>query len=356
MKIIQAIGAFGNWWHGQLVSLVPDAVKSALGSLRIRHRISVEQDGITLLRRGWLASPGNWKQIDGIFQQPKDVTDLFRPRFGALGFRRKVNIVVPVEQLLTRSVELPLSVAANISDIAALEARALVPGSGKSAYSGLDVASIKAGSQSVSARQLVLNGELVEPYVAALKADKGLDFEVTALLKDGREVRLDPLMEASAEPVTGTRWRLILAALVLVLGAANIFTTLTRQEEAITALDQKLVIATRKAQTVRNNLNREAALANGVVGIQKKIQHEPGLIDIWQELTKTLPRSAWINALAIEDRTLRMTGSAKSAAELIGLLEASVVFSQVRFSSPVVTNRASNDERFQIEARIGTLP
>ena len=356
MKIIQAIGTFGNWWRGQLVSLVPDVVKSVLEILRIRRRISVEQDGVKLYRRGLLSSPGNWKQIEGVFQQPNDVAELFRPQLAALGFRRKVVITVPVEQLMTRPFELPLSVAANISDIAALEARALVPGSGKSAYAGLDPASIKAGPQSMSARQLVLNGVLVEPHVAALKAEKGLDFEVAALLEDGREVRLDPLADASAEAVTGTRWRLILATLLLVLGAANIFTTITQQEEAITALDQQLAVATRKAQAVRNNLNREAALANGVVGIQNKMQHEPGLIDIWQELTKTLPRSAWINALAIEDRTLRIAGSAKSAAELIRLLDASAVLSLVRFSSPVVTNRASNEERFQIEARIGALP
>ena len=356
MKIIQAIGTFANWWRDQLVSLVPRVVKSALESLRVRHRIDVEPEGVKLFRRRWFSAPGSWKQLQVIFRQPKAVAELFRPRLAALGVRRKVLITVPVEQLLTRQVELPRSVAANVSDIARLEARALVPGGSNSAYSGLDPASIKTAAQSVSARQLVLNGELVEPHVAALKAEKGLDFEVAAVLKDGREVRLDPLMDAAAEPVTGTRWRLILAALLLVLGAANTFITMTRQEEAIIALDQELAVATRKAQAVRNNLNREAALASGVAGIQEKMQREPGLVDVWQELTKVLPRSAWINSLALEDRTLRIAGSAKSAAELIGLLDASAVLSQVRFSSPVVTNRASNEERFQIEARIGALP
>ena len=152
------------------------------------------------------------------------------------------------------------------------------------------------------------------------------------------------------------RWRSILAALFLVLVAANVAITITRQEEAIAELDRKLAATTQEARQVREELNQETALTNAIVALQKQALEQPRLVDVWRELTALLPKSAWINALAVEDRTLRIAGSAKSAAELIRLLDGSPIFSGVRFSSPVVTNLTSNEERFQIEARIGRLP
>lgn len=355
MNIVQTFRMFTRWWRDQLVSLVPAAAMARLAALRTRHRVHVEPGVAALYTRGWLSSRRAWRQMDKGALTPLEMAARLRPRFAWLGLRRKVLITVPVDHLLSRTLELPAGVAADLSDIAALEAGTLVPGSAGSAYSGLDPASIHSDTRTVSARQLVLRGDLIEGYASALNTQKALTTEVSGVLADNRQVRLDPLVDEIADGDETTRWRLILAALFLVLVVANLAITVTRQEEAIAALDQKLAAATQKARQVREELNRKTALTNAIVALQKQTRQQPRLVDVWRELTTLMPKSAWINALAVEDRTLRIAGSAKSAAELIRLLDRSPIISGVRFSSPVVTNLTSNEERFQIEARIGHL-
>ena len=72
-------------------------------------------------------------------------------------------------------------------------------------------------------------------------------------------------------------------------------------------------------------------------------------IDLIRELSETLPDSAWLTALRLEDDKATLTGMAAEADPLLSLLSSSATLGQARFvRSPA---RTEGSEQFQIEAQ-----
>ena len=59
-------------------------------------------------------------------------------------------------------------------------------------------------------------------------------------------------------------------------------------------------------------------------------------IEILRELSVKLPRSAWIKELNISKNNFEIGGIAKSATDLIPILEKAALFSNVGLSAPVI--------------------
>jgi general secretion pathway protein L len=71
-----------------------------------------------------------------------------------------------------------------------------------------------------------------------------------------------------------------------------------------------------------------------------------------EALSRALPDDAWLDRLEVEQGVVRMAGHAANAARLIGAIEASGHFTQVRFSAPTTLAQGESHESFTIMARI----
>lgn len=105
-------------------------------------------------------------------------------------------------------------------------------------------------------------------------------------------------------------------------------------------------------------LNREAdglpRLQEDIALIQKRLeyldataQQKPIMLDILNELSQILPVTAWIEKIDYSKNRVRIDGSAESASALIELLEASYLFEDVSFLTPV-RKGSDNKELFTI--------
>lgn len=79
---------------------------------------------------------------------------------------------------------------------------------------------------------------------------------------------------------------------------------------------------------------------------------EPVTLNILREVTKTLPKTAWISRLKVTETTVDIEGYATSANELLPKLEASPLLRKVEFASPTFRDARMNADRFVIKMEI----
>lgn len=74
---------------------------------------------------------------------------------------------------------------------------------------------------------------------------------------------------------------------------------------------------------------------------------------LWEELTRILPDSTWLSDLALREDVVSIAGFSRAAADLIGMLGASAVFRDPRFTAPVTRVPGQDGERFTIHMKVG---
>jgi Tfp pilus assembly protein PilN len=77
------------------------------------------------------------------------------------------------------------------------------------------------------------------------------------------------------------------------------------------------------------------------------------LVEVFKEVTERIPESAWLQDLNYDDKGVQIYGYADSASELISLLEASPLFSDVVFLA-TITRGQDGKERFRIGFKINS--
>jgi general secretion pathway protein L len=136
-------------------------------------------------------------------------------------------------------------------------------------------------------------------------------------------------------------------ALILLLSAVQ-----WRQLLATREIDKALALTGKRAAAVRAKLTELEVFGKQAAEIQRRKFETVPIAGIWAELTKLMPDTAWLSELRIENSQVVISGFAKSSAELLGVLEASPLFEQASFTSPVSMARDSSVEQFSIRVKI----
>jgi general secretion pathway protein L len=72
-------------------------------------------------------------------------------------------------------------------------------------------------------------------------------------------------------------------------------------------------------------------------------------------LSQLLPNDTWLTHLKYINNKLNIQGQSPSASALIGVMEASSLFSNARFVSPLTQDKKTGFERFQISVEVKAL-
>jgi general secretion pathway protein L len=109
-----------------------------------------------------------------------------------------------------------------------------------------------------------------------------------------------------------------------------------------------------EAKALRVELDKRAALAAEMQALRKNIKDSKPAIAIWEELARVLPDSSFLTDLTITPEKVSIAGYTQSATAIIVALEASSIFDEVTFTSPVVKVPGRTDDRFSIDLKIGS--
>ena len=80
----------------------------------------------------------------------------------------------------------------------------------------------------------------------------------------------------------------------------------------------------------------------------KSKNNSPSLTDLINTLSQLIPDNTWLTHFKYNDDRLQIQGQSPSASVLISILEASPLFSNARFVSPLTQDKKTGLERFQI--------
>jgi len=80
----------------------------------------------------------------------------------------------------------------------------------------------------------------------------------------------------------------------------------------------------------------------------KKKSKEPVVVELINELSTRIPDNTWLTNINYRQRKLQLNGQSPSASALIEIIEASPLFENASFVSPVNQDRNTGLERFQI--------
>ena len=125
-----------------------------------------------------------------------------------------------------------------------------------------------------------------------------------------------------------------------------------RHAQANGVLDEQISIASQNAATTRRLIaERNEALAQLVALRQEKKDVVPVVVII-EELSRIIPDGTWITDLEINSGIVRLSGFSKDAPKLIPLLDASELFVDPTFRSPVLKVNVQVGDRFSLLMKV----
>ena len=349
------ISRFFQWWFGELAGFLPRGLRSAFQGTKSGLVVEFDdQEALLQHDDGSRLEPvGKVNHLESEpDEQRRTVKRLLK---GTLSSPTSVSVRLPKNQVLRRKVELPSATAENLREVLSFEMDRHTPFKAREVYYDYRIEGANPQTDRIAVELAV-----VPMGVAQRFQDKaeGWGFEVDEVgvaYGDTYEAPFFKLVSADrrhqgrgvARAVTAI---LAIAILGLLLVAA--YLPLERKKAELAAVENRLQEVRKvalEADKLRNEVEERLAQSEFLVGLKRG---SPSVTHLFDEVTGLLPDNTWVIQFSRKGDTLTLAGYSSKASSLIGLLEESALFDEVRFSSPVTLDSRLNLDRFNITASI----
>ncbi len=340
--------AFWRWWREGLLAWLPAGVRRWLAGSARRLVLTVENGAWVLTREEsgpakelerMDRSAPDWKVLAGRFRTEK-------PHEWVVRF--------PAGQALTRVLTLPLAAEKNLRRVTGFEMDRLTPFSAAQVYYDAAVLERHPESRRLRVELTALPRSAVEPVLADLR-QQGLPPDALEVA-GGHRLNLLPPEQRPRRGLWGQRLRAAVIIVSLLLVAAAVALPIWQQRalaiETLAKVDQTQKAA-QQALNLRDQLDKTLDASRMLA---RKKQSIPARVELLRELTALLPDDTSVDRLQIKGDSVQIIGQSGKASALIGIVEASKLFSGAVFTSPVTTDPRTGKERFMLSARIGQEP
>lgn len=267
-------------------------------------------------------------------------------------------LLLPVSQVLRRSLVLPAAAEPRLREVLAFELDRQTPFSADQvSYQGR-LLSRDAAAQQLGVELLVLPRSRLDAELLAL-GTLGADLAgVDVVDADGRRLEVNLLPESRRErrhdPVR--RLNAALAAAAAMALFATLLLTLANRREVRDDFRSQVEAATveaRQARQLRNQLQVSAQAANFLAATRAS---RPTMLEVLDDLTRRMPDDTTLDKLSINDDNLVMVGHSSAAPALVALLQDSPLLLEPALSGAVQADPRTGRDRFTIAARIAVKP
>lgn len=214
----------------------------------------------------------------------------------------------------------------------------------------------ESSDQSSGTRYFLIRKDVLNPVIENLM-DAGVHPQSIVLKTPDGEQRLSRQSLQSIHPVFRQKtWlqQLVRGAFCLLVVSGVV--TFAHAYYRYSAADEQLTVQVNEkqkaAREVRKVLDRRAQDIAAVEAARKSKEQAVPVVRVWEELTRTLPDTAWITDFNLNGDSLSFSGFANSAAGLIPVLAGSLLFADPSFTSPVVRIPGQSGERFAIKLNV----
>lgn len=266
---------------------------------------------------------------------------------------KRVVLRLGLDRALRKTVDLPLAAEENLRQVLAYEMERATPFRPDQVRFVHEVKS----RDRMNKRLLVELTAVPSDVVAAALAEAarfGIAPPIAVTGQPGTAVERN----ANLTPESGSIRRYgpidrLFAAAAALLVVAILAVPLIRYQIALAETEQRLDIVRAGAEAaLKSRAELEAELA-GAGTVSRIKAGAPSPVLILEELSRLLPDDTWLAQVNIADGEIDIEGLAPSAAALVPILEASPLFADVRFRTPVMRDPLTSREHFALSLKAG---
>jgi general secretion pathway protein L len=142
-----------------------------------------------------------------------------------------------------------------------------------------------------------------------------------------------------------------------VLAVAATVAKYQRQKAIIEDNDSRIATARVRAQKVRSEFDRVQEKQNVLLRLRSQKRDVPGLLDVWEEVTRLLPADSWLTELRLtevpekNEQSVAMNGFSAGATDLVKLIDRSPLLADASLTAPVAVDPIEGRERFALLAK-----
>lgn len=335
--------AFLRWWIGQLLDLLPASMRRLVDLEPERWVLTAAATGIRVVRLG---EDGVELALDGPAGAEQG---LERP----WGEGAELSLRLPADLALRKPVHLPLAAEENLREVVGFRMDQETPFKADRVYFDYRTRERDPTAKRIAIELIAVPRAVADPYLARLEA---LGIVPDVLDVEGAEggVNLLPPERRRRRESGIRRLDAVLATVGGLLLAAAIAIPLWRDHETLTELQARTAEVKKKADAVKKLEDKfERLTATSRFLIEKK-KTSPVTVAVLAELTRLLPDDTWLYQFELNGKEVLIQGEASASSAIIGLIEASPMFGNVTFRSPVTQNRVTGGERFNLAAEVQT--
>jgi general secretion pathway protein L len=208
------------------------------------------------------------------------------------------------------------------------------------------------GTGKLDVKYLVVPSAVLERHLARLALTRAHLSEIEgAANADSPAVRiaLEEKLRAGASRVS--RLAAALIAVAVVSTSVGYGSTSSRQSAALRVLDEQLATLSSRVRQSTSEARTVRDLADGIQSFNED-RVAPGIVHVWEELARLLPDTAYLTDIEIKGAEVQLAGYADAPAQLIAVLESSLLLSDATFAGPVVRDQNRGKDHFSIRANL----
>ncbi|MGO4665671.1 PilN domain-containing protein [Bosea sp. 2RAB26] len=349
-RLSSGIASLAEFWAKELRASLPDTLRRWAAPDRFLRLVIVpaeEHVTITLFApdgRELFAERANWAQYSrSVLNRCKEQAASFAPS-------SRIRLVLSAPQAIAQSLVIPRRAQTRAEGIVREHIARKTPLKPEDIFVGYDLRGAAAGK--LELRYLLLPRAVLDQMLARLAVAPS---EIATLEGPAFEGLPPVSVPFAQKPHTPSPWfKRIAIALVLltVLGAVTGYLVLAwRQAQLLKSMEAEIAEISGPAQQSTESLRSVFGLADDVSRLtaQRSI---PGIVQVWDEMSRILPDSTFLTELEITGANLRATGYSDAAPALIKLLEESPILHNAALSGPLVFDRATGKENFSLRATL----
>jgi general secretion pathway protein L len=347
-----------QWWLTEFLLLFPARFSEWLTDRGYKKlTLMAEPDSFVLQlssdRRRLLGS----SRVARSDYSPASVDDFLKAQQLDRG-RVAIGVRLPRDQIFSRQLILPSEAAGSINEIAVQDLVAKTPFRLPDIYHDCQ-------SRTVGDKVMVWQWIVRREFVESAAQSAGLDLADLAFVDsedDSASGAPAPILTLRQDRSERRSW-LLKAFYVLALGVSFLAVAACthkywRQQRILDNLSTELTTARAKAQQVRADLDKLDQKQSTIVRVRSQKRDAPGLLEVWEEVSRILPLDSWLTELRLseiaqrQDQLVVMTGLSTAAANLVALIDKSPMFGDAALTAPIALDSVEQRERFTLQAKL----
>ncbi|RUM53028.1 MAG: hypothetical protein DSY87_04790 [Methylococcus sp.] len=353
-KINLDLRGFLHWWGAQLLAVMPEAVKKMVADSYDFLEVSESDDQFSLQLvtsepgREFshilpnTANPSAW---DGLLQLNPELQDL------------PLVLRLNIGQALYQVVSLPIAAESNLHQVIGFEMERLTPFKIEEVYYDARTVEKKSGLNQFKVGLVLTPRKKLDSMLERL-AGVGIHPGRVDVIESGTQEKSllhYNLLPDDNNKKPGNRRRKMQGMLITLLVSLIIAACAVpayMKDSYIDELDSKVRKEKRVATKILTLKKEAEAILRETDALLTRKTNYPDMVELLSELTERIPNNTWLTRFNYSNGKLQIHGQSPQAANMIGILEDSPMFTQTSFISPVSQVRKSDMERFQIATQV----